>query len=221
MGGGVRCLFTLFRGGCNGFGLSLLLGGERGKEALTVPHSGSPDSCDPKTLWRIIANGGERSGVMVANYIAAFVPHSVSVLHSLFHGHRRHRIGEEANDDILWVKFTHRWPRRSPWAPSLPLWAVALLMMQRAEGEAEGPPPWFGRTRGSAAPSSVPLGVIFLPGAGMIGSGVVAMCTASSSTAGLAKAWLAGDCSSLSPYVDSDPMNGMMDFPAMVMVLCR
>ena len=94
-------------------------------------------------------------------------------------------------------------------------------MMRRAEGEAEGPPPWFGRTRGSAAPSSAPLGVIFLPDAGMIASGVVAMCIASSSTAGLAKAWLAGDGSPLSPYVDSDPTNGMMDFPAMVMVLCR
>ena len=47
----------LFRGGRNGFGLSLLLGGERGKEALTVPPSRSPDSYDPKMLWRIVANG--------------------------------------------------------------------------------------------------------------------------------------------------------------------
>ena len=93
--------------------------------------------------------------------------------------------------------------------------------MRRAEGEAEGPPPWFGRTRGSAAPSLAPLGVIFLPDAGMIASGVVAMCIASSSTAGLAKAWLAGDSSPLSPYVDSDPTNGTIDFPAMEMVLCR
>ena len=91
--------------------------------------------------------------------------------------------------------------------------------MRRAEGEAEGPLPWFGRTRGSAAPSSAPLDAIFLPGAGRIASGVVAICIASSSTVGLAKAWLAGDCSPLSPNVDSDPMNGMMDFPAMVMVL--
>ena len=118
MGGGVRCLFTLFRGGCNGFGLSLLLGGERGKEALTVPPSGSPDSYDPKMLWRIVTNGGERGGIMVANYVAAFVPHGVSMLHSLFHGHRRHRVGEEANGDILWAKFACHWPRRSPWAPS-------------------------------------------------------------------------------------------------------
>ena len=107
-----------FWGGHNRFGLSLLLGGERGKEALTVPPSGSPDSYNPKTLWGIVANGGEGGGVMVANYVAAFVPHSVGMLHSLFHGHRRHRIGEEANDDILWAKFAHRWPRRSPWAPS-------------------------------------------------------------------------------------------------------
>ena len=55
----------------------------------------------------------------------------------------------------------------------------------------------------------------------MIASGVVAMCIASSSTEGLAKAWLAGDGSPLSPYVDSDPTNGMIDFPAMGMVLCR
>ena len=87
--------------------------------------------------------------------------------------------------------------------------------MRRAKGEAEGPPPWFGRTRGSAAPSLAPLGVVFLPG------GVVAICIASSSTAGFAKAWLAGDGSLLSPYVDSDPTNGMIDFLAMVMVLCR
>ena len=91
----------LFRGGRNGFGLSLLLGGERGKEALTVPSSGSSDSYDPKMLWRIVANGGERGGVMVANYVVASVPHGVSMLHSLLHGHRRHRIGEEVNGDIL------------------------------------------------------------------------------------------------------------------------
>ena len=94
-----------FRGGCHGFSLSLLLGGERGKETLTVPPSGSPDSYDPKALWTIAANGGDRGGVMVANYVAAFVPHGVSMLHSLFHGHRRHRVGEEANGDILWAKF--------------------------------------------------------------------------------------------------------------------
>ena len=73
-----------FRRGRNRFGLSLLLGGERGKEALTVPPSGSPDSYDPKMLWRIVTNGGERGGIMVANYVAAFVPHGVSMLHSLF-----------------------------------------------------------------------------------------------------------------------------------------
>ena len=110
--------FYPFRGGCNGFGLSLLLGGVRGKEALTVPPSGSPDSYDPKAFWSVVTNGGERGGVMVANYVAAFVPHSVSVLHSLFHGHRRHRVGEEAKGNILWAKFAHRWPQRSPWAPS-------------------------------------------------------------------------------------------------------
>jgi len=98
---------------------------------------------------------------------------------------------------------------------------VDFLTVLLAEGEGEGPPPWFGRTRGSAAPSSVPLGAIFLPGAGRIAIGVVAICIASSSTAGLAKAWLAGDGSPLSPYMDSDPTNGMMDFLAMVMVLCR
>ena len=90
-----------FRGGCNGFGLSLFFGGECGKEALTVPSFGSPYFYDPKAFWRVVANGCERSGVMVANYVAAFVPHSVSVLHSLLHGHRRHQIGEEANGDIL------------------------------------------------------------------------------------------------------------------------
>ena len=55
----------------------------------------------------------------------------------------------------------------------------------------------------------------------MIASDVVAICIASSSTAGLTKAWLAGDGSPLSPYVDSDPTNGTIVFPAMEMVLCR
>ena len=99
-----------FWGGCNGFGLSLLLGGERGKEALTVPPSGSPDSYDPKAFWRVVANGGERGGIMMANYIATLVPYGVSMLHSLLHGHRRYWIGEKANSDILWVKFTCRRP---------------------------------------------------------------------------------------------------------------
>ena len=107
-----------FWGGLNGFGLSLLLGGERGKEALTVPPSGSPESYNPKTLWRIVANGGERGGVMVANYVAAFVPHGVSMLPSLLHGHRRHQVGEETNGDIHWAKFACCWPPHSPWAPS-------------------------------------------------------------------------------------------------------
>jgi hypothetical protein len=31
---------------------------------------------------------------------------------------------------------------------------------------------------------------------------------------------LAGDGSPLSPKVDSDPMNGMMDLPAMELVFC-
>ena len=93
--------FHPFRGGCNGFGLSLLLGGERGKEALTVPPSGSPDSYDPKAFWSVVANGGESGGVMVANYVAAFILYSVGMLHPFLHGHWRHRIGEEADDDIL------------------------------------------------------------------------------------------------------------------------
>src|SRR4029079_16061079 len=109
--GGVMCLFTLFRGGCNRFGLSLLLVGEREKEALTVPPSGSPDSYDPKAFWGVVTNWGERGGVMVANYVDAFVPHGVGVLHPFLHGHRRHRASEKANDDILWAKFTRHWPR--------------------------------------------------------------------------------------------------------------
>ena len=55
---------------------------------------------------------------MVANYVATFVPHGVSMLHSLFHGHRRHRIGEEVNDDVLWAKFARCRSWHSPWAPS-------------------------------------------------------------------------------------------------------
>ena len=107
-----------FWGGCNGFGLSLLLGGERGKETLAVPPSGSSDSYDPKAFWRVVANGGERGGIMMANYVAAFVPHSVGVLHPFLHGHRRHQVGEEANGDILWAKFARCWPRRSSSVPS-------------------------------------------------------------------------------------------------------
>ena len=86
-----------FLGGRNGFGLSLLLGGEHGKETLTVPPSGSPDSYDPKMLWRIVANGGERGGVMVANYVTAFVPHSVS------HGSYSH-------GDVIFPALLDFWP---------------------------------------------------------------------------------------------------------------
>jgi len=70
---------------------------------------------------------------------------------------------------------------------------VVFLEERRIEGGDEGPTPWVGRTRGSAAPSSARLGTVFFSDAGMITKGVVAMCIASSSTAGLAKARLARD----------------------------
>ena len=57
-------------------------------------------------------------GVMVTNYVAAFVLHCVGVLHPFLHGHRRRRIGEEANGDIFLAKFAHRRPLRSPRVPS-------------------------------------------------------------------------------------------------------
>ena len=110
MGGGVRCLVTFLGVDATDSASPFSLGESAGKRPLPYPPSGSPDSDDPKTLWRIVANGGERGGVMVANYVTAFVPHGVSMLHSLFHGHRRHRVGKEANDDILWAKFARRWP---------------------------------------------------------------------------------------------------------------
>ena len=107
-----------FRGGRNGFGLSLLLGGERGKKTFTVPPSRSPDSYDPKVFWSVVANGGESGGVMAANYIAAFILYRVGMLHPFLHGHWRHRIGEEADGDIVWAKLTHRRPRLSSWVAS-------------------------------------------------------------------------------------------------------
>ena len=155
---------------------------------------------------------------MVANYVAAFVPHGVGMLHPFLHGHRRHRVGEEANGDILWAKFARRWPRRSPWAPSpAPLGSSPLDDAPGRRG-GRGASSLVRPNQGVGRPL---LGAVFLPGAGRIARGVVAICIASSSTAGLAKAWLAGDGSPLSPYMDSDPTNGMMDFLAMVMVLCR
>ena len=108
MGGGVRCLFTFLGVDAIDSASPFSMGESMGKRPLLYPPSGSPDSYDPKTFWRIVANGGERGGVMVANYVAAFVPHSVGVLHPFLHGHRRHQVGEEANGNILWAKFTRR-----------------------------------------------------------------------------------------------------------------
>ena len=59
----------------------------------------------------------------------------------------------------------------------------------------------------------------FFPGASKITRGDVAMYIASSSTAGLAKAWLASDGSLLSPKVDSDLTNGTSDLPVMESVV--
>jgi hypothetical protein len=71
----------------------------------------------------------------------------------------------------------------------------------------------------SADPLSALSVVAFFPGAGKITRGDVAMCIASSSTAGLAKAWLAGDGSLLSPKLDSDLTNRTNDLPAMESVV--
>ena len=116
-----------FWGGRNGFGLSLLLGGERGKETFAVPLSGGPDSNDPRVIWGVVANGGESGGVIMANYVAALILYSVGTLHPFLHWHWRHRIGEEADGDILWTKFTRRWPLHSARAASpAPLGSVLL-----------------------------------------------------------------------------------------------
>ena len=69
-------------------------------------------------------------------------------------------------------------------------------------------------------PWLAPLLPIFFPGAGRMARGVLAMCIASFSTAGLAKARLAGEGSPSSPKVDMDPTNGTRDLPAMVIRVC-
>ena len=61
----------------------------------------------------------------------------------------------------------------------LPLLAEIFLIMRGDEREAEGPPRWFGRTRGSAGPLLAPLASSFDAGAGMTANGVLAMSSAS------------------------------------------
>ena len=73
MGGGERCLFTLLGGGCNWFGLSLLLWGECGKEAFTVPSSWGMNAYDPETAWRGVAHGWERRRISMSNYITPWL----------------------------------------------------------------------------------------------------------------------------------------------------
>ena len=61
----------------------------------------------------------------------------------------------------------------------LPLLAEIFLMVRGIEQEAEGPPAWFGRTRGSAGPLSVPLVSPFGAGTGKTANAVLSMCSAS------------------------------------------
>ena len=74
----------------------------------------------------------------------------------------------------------------------LPLLAEIFLMVRGVEREAERPPGWFGRTRGSAGPLSAPLTSPFGAGAGMTANGVLVMCSASWSISMTARARFAG-----------------------------
>ena len=69
-------------------------------------------------------------------------------------------------------------------------------------------------------PWLAPLLPIFFPGAGRMARGVLAMCIASFSTAGIAKARLASEGSPSSPKFGTDLMNSTMDLPAMVIRVC-
>jgi hypothetical protein len=61
----------------------------------------------------------------------------------------------------------------------LPHLAEIFLTVRGVKQEAEGPPGWFDRTRGSASPLVAPLTSPFGAGAGMITNGVLVMCSAS------------------------------------------
>jgi hypothetical protein len=61
----------------------------------------------------------------------------------------------------------------------LPLLAEIFLTVRGVEREAEGPPRWFGPTRGSADPLLALLASSFDAGVGMTANGVLAMCSAS------------------------------------------
>jgi hypothetical protein len=100
--------------------------------------------------------------------------------------------------------------------PHLPLLDVDNLVERGAERGAEGPPPWFGRTKGSTNPYMASLGTSFGPSAGMIAKGIMAMCSASSSMPMVAKAWFAGDASPSRAKVETEPMKGTRALLAMV-----
>ena len=87
--------------------------------------------------------------------------------------------------------------------------------MRGVEREAEGPPGWFGRTRGSAGPLSAPLASPFGAGAGMTANGILAMCSASWSISMTAMARFAGEGSHSRANVDEASLNGMIALPAM------
>ena len=88
-------------------------------------------------------------------------------------------------------------------------------MMRGDEWEAEGPPRWFGRTRGSAGPLLAPLASSFDAGVGMTTNGVLAMCSAFWSTSMVARARFAYEGSPSRANVDEALLNGTIALPAM------
>ena len=106
--------------------------------------------------------------------------------------------------------------RAEPAEPGhLPLLAEIFLTVRTVEREAEGPPWWFGRTRGSADPPLAPLASSFKAGAGMIANGVLEMCSASWSTSMATRARFAGEGSPSRANVDEALLDGMIALPAM------
>ena len=95
------------------------------------------------------------------------------------------------------------------------LLAEIFLTVRGVEWEAEEPPGWFGRTRGSAGPLSAPLASPFGAGAGMTTNGILAMCSASWSISMTAMARFAGEGSPSRANVDEASLDGMIALQAM------
>ena len=96
----------------------LLLSGERGKGALAVPSSRGMDAYHPKPARRGVAHSREHGRVLMANYVAVFIPNSTILAFPFLHRQRRTSVDEEENGNVLGMEFTHHGPLRCTRVPS-------------------------------------------------------------------------------------------------------